>query len=69
MRTEEAENKRDEAITKAREKGHDPMLLTKSGAMELWVCKLCGRPMDAWDNPAVVNGVLPNVPCPGEQWG
>jgi rubrerythrin len=67
MRTQEAEEKKADAIQRAEDMGHETMLLTKSGAMELWVCKACGKPMDIWDSPAQVNGSLPYEICPGVQ--
>jgi rubrerythrin len=67
MRTREAAEKKADAIQRAEKMGHTTMLLNKSGAIELWVCKVCGGAMDIWDNPAQVNGALPHEVCPGEQ--
>mgnify|MGYP003633375527 CR=1 FL=1 len=64
MRTAQAREVRDKAISDATELGHKPKLLTHSGAMELWVCENgCGAIVDTWDSPAQVNGTMPHVPC------
>jgi hypothetical protein len=39
MRTQQAREVRDKAVSEATNLGHSPKLLTRSGAMELWVCE------------------------------
>lgn len=64
MRTQQAREIRDKAVSDATSLGHSPKLLTRSGAMELWVCENgCNSVIDAWDSPAVVNGSMPHVEC------
>jgi len=64
MRTQQARQVRDKAISDAMNLGHTPKLLTKSGAMELWVCENgCNCVIDAWDSPAIVNGGMAHVQC------
>ncbi len=65
MRTHSARRARDNALVTATLAGHEPLRLTRSGAMELWVCKNCDVVMDCWDNPAVVNGPMSRTRCRG----
>ena len=65
MRTHSARRARDNALVTATLAGHEPVRLTLSGAMELWVCKNCDVVMDCWDNPAVVNGPMSRTRCRG----
>ena len=48
MRTHSARRARDNALVTATLAGHEPLRLTRSGAMELWVCKNCDVVMDCW---------------------
>jgi hypothetical protein len=64
MRTQEARQLRDKAVSDAIALGHSPLLLTHSGAMELWVCENgCNAVIDAWDSPAIVNGRMAHIEC------
>lgn len=63
MRGRKAKKVRDNALETAKFSGHDPLLLVRSGAMEVWVCKNCDDILDAWDRPAVVNGRMPYTRC------
>lgn len=64
MRTQQAREIRDKAVSEAQKLGHSPKLLTRSGAMELWVCENgCNCVIDAWDSPAIVNGSMAHVEC------
>jgi hypothetical protein len=65
MRTHSARRIRDKAVVAATLAGHEPVKLTLSGAMELWVCRNCDVVMDCWDNPAVVNGPMSRTRCRG----
>jgi len=66
MRTREARRMRDRALKDARRQGHDVALIAKSGAIELYGClNDCDAIMDIWDSPAIVNGPMPEVKCPG----
>ena len=65
MRTHGARCARDKALVAANLGGHEPVRLTRSGAMELWVCKRCNAVMDCWDNPAIVNGPMSRTRCRG----
>lgn len=65
MKTFSATKARDKAVSAALRQGHAPMMLTKSGAMELWVCqnKGCYQRFDAWDTPTQINGPMPHSAC------
>jgi len=63
MRTTEAARNRNRMVRRAKKMGHDPILLSNSGAMELWVCRNCQSVMDCWDSPTQTNGPMPHVAC------
>ena len=69
MRTSSARRVRNKALMRSVLSGHDPILVTKSGAMELWVCQNCDALIDCWDSPAIVNGPMQFTTCPERKLG
>lgn len=63
MRTHEARRMRKKALRYAKHGGHDVLLISKTGAMELYGCLNCTETMDLWDSPAIVNGPMPHRRC------
>ena len=65
MRTREARKLRKKNLRHARIFGHQPELITHSGALALYGCHLCEAIMEVWDSPAIVNGPMSQLPCCG----
>lgn len=69
VRTEGAKRLVRRSIRDAVGLGHDPVLVSKAGYMELYACKNSGCTMtfDCWDSPEICNGPMPRARCRSSQ--
>ncbi len=69
VRTEGARRLVRRSIRNAMRRGHDPVLVTKAGYMELYACRNSGCTMtfDCWDSPEICNGPMPRARCRSSQ--
>ena len=65
VRTEGAKRLIRSSIRDATKLGHNPVLVSKAGYMELYACKNSGCTMtfDCWDSPEICNGPMPRARC------
>ena len=65
MRTREVRKLEKQGLRRARMHGHDPMLVSESGALRLFACAGddCSALLESWDMPAVVTGAMLHAGC------
>ena len=63
MRTTEACRLQRKCLRRARIYGHKPILVSHHGALALYGCMGCEKPMEIWDSPAITNGPMDQSLC------